>query len=123
MKNKLSLGVYGELFALDLEKVMYLEADDHYTIVYYSSGIHFMLPFGLSKVEEAISDEEIAGNIYLLRFCRKYIVNINYIYHVNVMKQIIQLYDNRGDSHSLHIPKPILRNLLEKMKNESVKDS
>lgn len=119
MKTKLSLGIYGEMFALDLEMVMYLEADDHYTIVYYSSGIHFMLPFCLSKVEEVIN-EKVVGETYLMRFSRKYIVNLNYVYHINVTKQIVQLCDNKGASYSLHIPKPVLRNYLEGMKKKSI---
>lgn len=122
MKTKLSLVIYGEMFALDLEMVMYLEADDHYTIVYYSSGIHFMLPFCLSKVEEAIK-EKVVGETYLMRFSRKYMVNLDYVYHINVTKQIIQLCDNKGASYSLRIPKLVLRNFLDGVKKKSLEKS
>lgn len=115
MDTKLFLGIYGELFVLDLELVMYLEADDHYTIVYYSSGTHFMLPFGLSRVEESIN-EKLNGESYLKRFSRKYVVNTNYIFHINVMKQIMQLYDAKGTSYSLRMPKPILRSYMDSIK-------
>ena len=45
MENKLCFSVYGELYVVDLDRMLYFEADDHYTHVYYSSGTHFMIPF------------------------------------------------------------------------------
>ena len=57
MENKLCFSVYGELYVVDLDRMLYFEADDHYTHVYYSSGTHFMIPFGLAKVEAALSNK------------------------------------------------------------------
>src|SRR5574344_762981 len=120
MGKKLCLSIYGELYMIDLEMVMYLQADDHYTVAYYASGTHFMIPFGLSKVETAIA-EKLDGDNYLIRLSRKYIVNIRCIYHVNAVKQEIQLADVQGTSHSLHVPKPVLRKLIDMLSSGSVK--
>lgn len=119
---KMSFCVYGELFILDLEKVMYLEADDHYTIVYYASGGHFMLPFGLSCVLETLEKKEGVKE-YLIRLGRKYVVNTNYIMHVNVAKQIIQMYDNKGEMYTLHFPKQVLREFIVSIKKTFIEDS
>lgn len=54
--GRLCFGLYDELYVVDLGQVMYFQADDHYSHVYYASGTHFMLPFGLSKVESAIGE-------------------------------------------------------------------
>ena len=112
---KMSFCVYGELFVLDLEKVMYLEADDHYTIVYYASSAHFMLPFGLSHVLETVEKKENVKE-YLIRLGRKYVVNTNFIMHVNVVKQIVQMCDNKGEIYTLHFPKQVLREFIMNIK-------
>ena len=120
MGKKLCLSIYGELYMIDLEMVMYLQADDHYTVAYYASGTHFMVPFGLSKVETAIA-EKLDGDNYLIRLSRKYIVNIRCIYHVNAVKQEVQLVDAQGSTHSLHFPKPVLRKLIDMLSIRTAK--
>ena len=110
MENKLCFSVYGELNVVDLDRMLYFEADDHYTHVYYSSGTHFMIPFGLAKV--ALSDKGKAGDAFL-RLGRKYIVNTRRVFHVNAVKQVAVLVDDHGTNYTLHLPKPVLRMLME----------
>lgn len=50
MNDILCLGAYDELYRIDTSLILYFEADDHYTNVYYANGTHFVIPFGLSKV-------------------------------------------------------------------------
>lgn len=114
MESKLCFSVYGELFVVDLDRVMYFQADDHYTHVYYSSGAHFMIPFGLSKVEAAV-DEKLADDKYFMRLGRKYMVNIRRVFHVNAIKQIALLVDDHGNNYTLHLPKPVLRLLMDRL--------
>ena len=120
MGKKLCLSIYGELYMIDLEIVMYLQADDHYTVAYYTSGTHFMIPFGLSKVEAAIA-EKLDGDNFLIRLSRKYIVNTRCIYHVNAVKQEVQMVDAQGVSHSLHFPKAVLRKLIDMLNVRTAK--
>lgn len=112
MEHSLCFSVYGELYVINMEKVMYFSADDHYTHVYYTSGTHFMIPFGLSKVEMAVTGR-LSDDKFLVRLSRKYIVNVRCIFHVNVLKQVVLLADDHGNNHSLHLPKPTLRVLIE----------
>ena len=120
MGEKLCLSIYGELYMIDLEFVMYLQADDHYTVAHYVSGTHFMVPFGLSKVETAIADKLDWDNNFI-RLSRKYIINTRCIYHINAVKQEVQLTDTQGTTHSLHVPKPILRKLINLLSSGSFK--
>ena len=104
--------MYGELYVVDLDRMLYFEADDHYTHVYYSSGTHVMSPFGLAKVEAALSNKGRAGDAFL-RLGRKYIVNIRRVFHVNAVKQVAVLADDHGTNYTLRLPKPVLRMLME----------
>jgi hypothetical protein len=74
-RNIISLNTYNELYVIDCDVVMYLQADDHYTIVNYLSGAHFMVPFGLSVLEDSIQ-ECCSNDKFLVRLGRKYIINI-----------------------------------------------
>lgn len=111
MQAKLLFSVYGELYVVDLNQTMYFKADDHYTHIYYTTGTHFMIPFGLSKVEDAIHEKQLFCKRFV-RLGRTYIVNIGCIFHVNAMKQVLFVSDSRGVNHSIHLPKPVLRTLM-----------
>jgi hypothetical protein len=115
-RNIISLNTYNELYVIDCDVVMYLQADDHYTIVNYLSGAHFMVPFGLSVLEDSIQ-ECCSNDKFLVRLGRKYIINIRAIFHINTVKQVVLLSDAHGNNHSLHLPKPILRSLIDLLSN------
>ena len=71
-----------------------------------------MIPFGLAKVEAALSNKGRAGDAFL-RLGRKYIVNIRRVFHVNAVKQVAVLADDHGTIYTLRLPKPVLRMLME----------
>ena len=71
-----------------------------------------MIPFGLAKVEAALSNKGRAGDAFL-RLGRKYIVNIRRVFHVNAVKQVAVLADDHGTNYTLRLPKPVLRMLME----------
>lgn len=114
-EENLYLSAYDELYILDLSKVIYMQADDHYTDVYYSSGTHFLVPFGLIKVENCIAERPEVSN-YLLRMGRKYIVNTRRIFRINTVKELLYLTDDSGNSIPLHISKPVLRNFIDRVR-------
>ena len=99
--SKLCLSLHGELYVVDLSDIMCFEADDHYTHVFTSRGNSFMVPFSLARIEEKIKAKH-CDNKNLLRLGRRYIININSIYHVNAVKQTVS--------------KTVLRMLMEMIK-------
>lgn len=117
--NSLCLSAYDELYIIDLDKVLYLQADDHYTDVYYVTGSHFLVPFGLVKIEArlAVMDKE---RYCLMRLGRKYIVNMRRVFRINTAMENIYLVDDTGNNIALHISKPVLRSLIDSMNNRIV---
>lgn len=112
--HMLRLGVYGELFNIDLTQVTYIEADDHYSLVHYATGNAFLVPFGLSDIQDAIGE-----GTPLLRLGRSYIVNTRYIFHVNAIKQQVLLYDAHGNHTTIKLSKPIVRELIDWLKADT----
>lgn len=110
----ITFSIQNELYVIDCEKVLYLQADDHYTHVFYISGTHFMIPFGLSKVTERILAQYPDG-CFLHRVGRTFVINTRMIFHINTVKQVVMLSDAHGENHSIHLPKQTLRSLMEAM--------
>ena len=100
-ETNLCLSVHDELYLIDLNRVLYLQADDHYTDVYYTSGAHFLVPFGLIKIEDRIATMSEA-KLYMLRLGRKYIVNTKHIFRINTTKELLYMTNDDGSSTSLH---------------------
>lgn len=118
MQTNVSFSTYNEMYIVDCEKVIYLEADDHYTHVHYLTGAHFMVPFGLSEVMSSV-DNVLSNDSFLLRLGRKYVVNLRAVFHVNTVKQVLVLSDNHGNSYSLNLPKATLRQLIDIMSEKT----
>lgn len=113
--NILCLSAHDELYIINPNKVLYLRADDHYTEVFYTTGAHFLVPFGLVKIEQVIGNHPEACH-YLIRMGRKYIVNISRIFRVNTVTELLYLTDDEGNNVSLHVSKPVLRNFIDVVK-------
>lgn len=117
----LCLGAHDELYLINLDIVLYFQADDHYVHVFYTTGTTFMISFGLSKIETILSEQYASGQSPFLRLGRKYIINTRYLFHINTVKQIILLTDAHGNNHSLHISKPVLRNVIALLREKDRK--
>ena len=113
MSISLCLGGHDEMYVINLEMVMYFQADDHYSHVFYATGATFMVSYGLSHIETFIAEQYPLQSNFL-RLGRKYVVNTSFLFHINTVKQIVLLTDLNGASHSLHIAKPVLRDLIKK---------
>jgi DNA-binding LytR/AlgR family response regulator len=111
MSMNLCLGGHDEMYVINLEMVMYFQADDHYSHVFYATGATFMVSFGLSQIVTFITEQYPLQSKFL-RLGRKYIVNMSFLFHINTIKQTILLTDLNGATHSLHIAKPVLRDLI-----------
>lgn len=111
----LRLSSHDELYIIDLERVLFMQADDHYTQITYASGSTFMVPFGLARIEERIAEMEGVRD-FLLRLGRKYIVNIKRIFRINTAREMLQLSDDHGENLSIHISKPVLRSLIDMLR-------
>lgn len=113
-KNQLCLRNYGELFNIDLGQTIYFMADDHYTNVYYSSGAHFLIPFGLSRVEAQLAALGSRGAQFR-RLGRTHIVNTDFIFHINAVRQTVSVSDMRGGSHQIKLPKATIHALMDSL--------
>lgn len=83
-----------ELFKVDLDKMIYAMAEGNYVNMYFRNGQRIIICTSLQSLEQMILGV-IAKNKrgVFIRIGRRYIVNNNYITHINVLKQQLVLSD------------------------------
>lgn len=83
-----------ELFKVDLDKMIYAMAEGNYVNMYFRNGQRIIICTSLQSLEQMILSV-IAKNKrgVFIRIGRRFIVNNNYITHVNVLKQQLVLSD------------------------------
>lgn len=109
-KEKLILKTYSEVYFINLGKVICFQADDHYSYVLYDEREKVMVPFGLSTIEQSLGNSDFSKGF--VRLGRKYIVNVDKVYKVNVFKQQLFL-EGKDTKVVLNIPKPVLAEFAE----------
>ena len=108
----LNLSNRDELFLVRLDKVMFFEADDHYTLIQYASGGKFMVPFNLSNILDRLSEAP-----QFVRVGRSYIINLEYLHHINASKQLLAMGEDPDSAMTLRLSRPMLRTLMNRLAN------
>ena len=115
---KLCLNKHDELYMIDLTQTLYFMADDHYTHVYYFNGTRFMVPFGLSRIEERLAVLAVHTPHPFKRIGRKYIVNLSTVHNISTTKMQLTLLPSNNKPVVLQVSKPVLRDLLADISEE-----
>lgn len=94
-----------ELIKVDIDKMVYAMAEDNYVYMFFRNGQSVMVCMTLQSLEQLIVSVIANANqgVYV-RIGRRYIVNINYIMQINLLRQQLVLSD-------LDVVKPIVLNV------------
>lgn len=113
MENTLLFNTRDELTRIQLDRVMYFESDANYTNVIFVNGAHATLLTSLVKLEDLIGQILLERRSTFVRIGKRYIVNSDYIFQINVLKQRLIL----SDLKSTHIAKlDVSKEALKKLK-------
>ena len=108
-----------ELLKVDLKRVVYFEAETNYTKIVSANGLSSLVLMNLGKMEELLSVRTKEESRMFARIGKRYIVNLTYIYRINVLKQELTLSDQRFFSQTISISKDALKKLKELMSPSS----
>ncbi|MDE6408835.1 MAG: LytTR family transcriptional regulator [Muribaculaceae bacterium] len=101
-----------ELAKVKLEKVAFFEADSNYCHVKFINGAKATLLTSLANIENLLSSKFNGGDPMFIRIGKRYIVNINFIFQINIPKQRLILTDFYSPNiMELTISKEALKNL------------
>lgn len=114
MKTKyLYLNSRDELFRMDSSKVVYFEADGNYTNFVLSDKVKGSVCMNLAEMQKLLTESlKETANIFA-RVGKRHIVNLTYVYHINVLRQRLVLSDGEVFAYPLNVSKEALKALKE----------
>lgn len=97
-----------ELLRIPADRLMYISSDGNYSNVVTLDGQRRLVSLQLGQIEDLIGDQlgEHSGNF--LRLGRSLIINIDYIYLIDIAKQQLVLSDCAGSKHNLTASREVL---------------
>jgi DNA-binding LytR/AlgR family response regulator len=107
-----------ELLRINIERILYFEADRNYTRLLLAEGIQFTFAVNIGKIEEMLAVQISNLNTILIRVGKSHIVNKKHILQINLPKQKLLLLANEGKPRELTIPKDPLRALKDSLETE-----
>lgn len=104
-----------ELFLINIESVIYLKAEDHYTRIHYTNGTRLLVPFGLSKLCELFA-QHIDFDSYFLHAGRSYIISLRHLCFISSIKEQIGFNGSHDRHIIIQMSRPLLKEVIKEMK-------
>lgn len=100
-----------ELLRIDMTKVIYVEADGNYSNIILANKLKATVGLNLGQVEKLFAQNfGIKARTYA-RIGKRFILNLSYLYKINVLRQQLVLSDGSTFAYQLDISKEALKNL------------
>ena len=100
-----------EFFRIDVSKIVYLESDGNYTGIVMSNQMRAIVNMNLSRMQTILNDKLKEKAVIFARVGKRHIINLNYIYHISILRQKLMLSDGENFEYTLGISKEALKNL------------
>lgn len=114
MKNYyLYLNSRDEFLRIDIRKIVFFEADGNYTNIVLVNQLKGVVCMNLARMQQVLSDRLKEQASIFARVGKKHIINLSYVYQINVLKQRLVLSDGDNFTFSLEVSKEALKNLRE----------
>ena len=98
-----------KLIRLDIQKIVYFEGDGNYTYIVTANKQKVCLTMNLSHTEEALATQLGLNAHHFMRVGKRFIVNMNFIYQIDIQKQVLLLSDMDHFLFQLPISKEALK--------------
>ena len=113
--SKLYFNTRDELNRIDVSKIVYFEADGNYTTVVMVNKLRAAIYMNLGEMEKALTAQLGPEDRTFMRIGKRFIINMQYIYQINVLKQQLILSDYDHFAFQISISKEALRKVKELM--------
>lgn len=106
-----------ELLRIDITKIVYFEANGNYTTIVLSNKIKSTANMNLAQTEKALEVRLQEKARQFARLGKRFIINLNYVYDINVAKQTLMLTNFSTFTFQMPVSKEALKKLKEMYQN------
>lgn len=110
-----------ELLRIDISRIVYFEADGNYTNVYLCNKLKGTVCMNLARMQEALTAQLKEKATRFARVGKSYIINLNYVYSIQMLKQRLVLSDQSSFAFQISVSKEALKALRDLFLNNTVK--
>lgn len=104
-----------ELQRIEVSKIVYFEADGNYTDIVMVNKLRASICMNLGEMEKTLS-LQIGDEVqHFMRIGKRFIINMHYVYSINVLKQRLVLSDYDHFAFQVSISKDALKKMKELM--------
>ncbi len=100
-----------ELLRISCSKIVYMEGDGNYTDIVLINKVRASVCMNLSDMQRHISESLRERATMFARIGKRFIVNLNFVYQINVLRQVLTVTDGVNFAFQLGISKEALRQL------------
>lgn len=104
-----------ELHRIEISKVVYFEADGNYTDIVMVNKLRASVCMNLGEMEKALAEQVGPNDKTFMRIGKRFIINMQYIYQINVLKQQLILSDYDHFAFQISVSKDALKKMKELM--------
>lgn len=102
-----------ELSRIEVDKIVYFEGDGNYTNIVTANKLKTVIGMNLSQMEKTLAERLGERATMFMRIGKRFIINMNYVFQVNVAKQKLVLSDQQGFAFQLPVSKEALKKIKE----------
>lgn len=110
-----------ELQRIEVSKIVYCEADGNYTDIVMVNKLRASILMNLGEMEKALAAQLGSEAQMFMRIGKRFIINLQYVYSINVLKQQLILSDYDHFAFQVTISKEALKKMKELMLHNSQK--
>lgn len=100
-----------ELLRIDISRIVYFEADGNYTNIILTNKLKGSVCMNLSRMQTDLTEQLKEKASRFARIGKSYIVNLNYVYSIQILKQKLVLSDQATFAFQISISKEALKAL------------
>lgn len=104
-----------ELQRIEVSKIVYFEADGNYTDIVMVNKLRASICMNLGEMERALAAQIGEEAKMFMRIGKRFIINMRYVYSINVLKQQLVLSDYDHFAFQVSISKEALKKMKELM--------
>ena len=113
MQQRIYFNSRDKLIQLDTQKIVYFEGDGNYTYIVTANKQKVCITMNLSHTEDALAAQLGNNANHFMRIGKRFIVNMNYIFQIDILKQMLMLSDCEHFLYQMPVSKEALKTVKE----------